>query len=126
MKAKASKVVELNDSMKEECTLVNKQHRWLWVSIFLLAIGQVSTFIYVTHSQNKLLENYYKKGATYGSTNEDISFASLSNSSVNEKELVTEKLELVPISSSKPRDTLRRNKRSSPGKPQKHSNKVSE
>lgn len=125
MKARISKVTEIEESMKEECKTFGKQHGWLWFSIVLLLVGQVLSFVYLIHSQKSLSEDF-KKGATCCSVNENLSFDLLTNSSINREQLATaEKLEFISTEPSQQDETLRRSRRSTSGKPHRHSNKVS-
>ncbi len=110
-------------SRNKECSF--GRHRWLWASISLLVLGQVTSFIYLIQSQQSMqhlvdshnsgLKCFCREGS------DERSFTSTATSSIGEADLP----ERIYATGALSHATSARKKRSSSSnKTQRHSNKV--
>lgn len=94
-------------------------HGWLWFSISLLVLGQVTSLIYLLQSQQSLLDNFK---CSCPSTEEDLFMSSTTNSSISQQDHLAVAQSLMTSDDQQHHQTLSRKKRST-SKPPKH-NKV--
>lgn len=112
-------------SRNKECSF--GRHRWLWASISLLVLGQVTSFIYLIQSQQSMqhLVDSYNSGLKCfcRQDSDERSFTSTATSSIGEADLPERNY--VATGALSHATSARKKRSSSSNKTQRHSNKVS-